>query len=76
MTEELKSGDLLTVPEVAALKGVTRTAILYAIQDGRLEAVRVGRSWIVARGALDAYTPRGYRRKPTSSRRVPLGGTG
>jgi excisionase family DNA binding protein len=68
--------NLMTVPEVAALKGVTRTAVLYAIQDGRLEATRVGRNWVVLREAADAYTPRAYRRKPTSSRRVPLAGTG
>ena len=64
--------EFLTVPEVAAEKGVTRTAVLYAIQDGRIEAFRVGRMWIVPRSAVDGYAPRSYRRRPTSARRVPL----
>jgi excisionase family DNA binding protein len=63
--------ELLTVPEVAELKGVTRTAVLYAIYDRRLKAVQVGRNWVVRRSDLETYVPRGYRRKPTSSRRVP-----
>lgn len=66
----------LTIPEVAAEKGVTRTAVLYAVQDGRLEAIRVGRIWAIPRSAADAYQPRAYRRRPTSSRRVPLAQAG
>lgn len=70
--KQLKEGDLLTVPEAAAEKGVTRTAILYAIQDGRIEALRVGRNWVVQRSALAAYQPRAYRRRPTRTRRIPI----
>jgi excisionase family DNA binding protein len=70
-TKKVKEGEFLTVAEVAEAKGVSRVAVLYAIRDGRLEAFRVGRSWIVPRGALAAYEPRAYRRRPTASRRVP-----
>jgi excisionase family DNA binding protein len=66
----------LTIPEVAKLKGVTRTAVLYAVQDGRLEAIRVGRMWAIPSSALEEYVPRSYRRKPTSARRVPLAQAG
>jgi excisionase family DNA binding protein len=68
---KIERGDLLTVSEVADEKGVTRTAVLYAIQDGRLEALRVGRNWVVPRTALDGYEPRAYSRRPTKSRRIP-----
>lgn len=74
MPKKLATGDLLTVPEVAALKGVTRTAVMYAIQDGRVPAVRVGRNWVVTRADAEAYAPRPYRRKSRTSRRVPRDG--
>jgi excisionase family DNA binding protein len=69
--------DLLTIPEVAAMAGVSRVAVLYAIRAGRLPgAFRLGRTWAVPRAAAEGYRPRAYRRRPTSSRRVPRDGSG
>ena len=65
--------EYLTIPEVARRAGVSRTAVLYAIREGRIEgAFRVGRTWAIPRAAAEAYEPRAYVRRPTSSRRVPL----
>lgn len=62
----------LTIAQVAELKRVTPTAVLYAIREGRLPgAFRLGRAWAIPRAALDSYQPRAYARRLTSSRRVP-----
>ncbi len=71
MAKSLKRADLMTVAEVAVEKGVTKTAVLYAIQDGRLYAMRMGRNWVIPRNIIDEYTPRSYTRRATSTRRVP-----
>jgi excisionase family DNA binding protein len=57
---------LYSVPEAARLKGVSRTAIWYAIEDGRLRAERVGRNWVIRARDLRAYTPR---RRPREEER-------
>lgn len=54
---------LLSVTEVAALLKVSRVAVLYAIQDGRLKAQKVGTVWVIRREDLSAYHPRAYRRR-------------
>lgn len=63
----------LTIPELAERAGVSKTAILYAIREGRIAgAFRIGRIWAIPEESADAYTPRVYVRRATSSRRVPL----
>ena len=65
--------DYLTIPEVATLAGVSRTAVLYAVREGRIAgAFRVGRTWAIPRRSAERYAPRTYVRRPTSSRRIPL----
>lgn len=66
--------NLLTVPEVAREKGVSRTAVLIAVSEGRIPAVRAGRIWLIRRADADAYAPRAYRRRPARTRRVPDAG--
>ena len=52
---------LFSVPEVAAMKKVTRTAVLLACKGGRIPDVQlVGRTWIIPEYAIDSYTPRPY----------------
>lgn len=61
--------ELLSVSEVAALRGVTRPAVLGAIREGRLAATRVGFLWVVRRADAEDWTPRAYvRRAPVPSR--------
>ncbi len=47
----------VTIPEVAALAGVSRVAVLYAIRSGRLRAYRDPhrRDWLIKRADADAY---------------------
>ncbi len=47
--------ELLSVPQAAAVAGVTRAAINQAISAGRLPARRVGRAWAVGQAELLAY---------------------
>jgi excisionase family DNA binding protein len=51
--------DVLTAPEAAAVKGVHRNSVLKAIRKGYLQARKSGRSWIIDRGSLDRWEPRG-----------------
>lgn len=44
--------EYISVAEYAAREGITRTAALYRIQRGKLEAVKVGRSYIIKASAL------------------------
>lgn len=66
MGKSKAAGRLLSVSEVATMRGVTRPAVLGAIRDGRLAAERlgVGVRWVWAIRAADAeaWFPRGYRR--------------
>lgn len=63
----------LTIPEVARMANVSRTAVLYAVREGRIPgAFQIGRTWAIPRAAAEDYAPRVYVRRPTSSRRVPL----
>jgi excisionase family DNA binding protein len=61
-------GRLLSVSEVAVLRGVTRPGVLGAIRDGRLPAERVGVGvtwvWAIREADAEAWTPRAYRRTP------------
>lgn len=49
--------DYLTVPAAASLKLVTPQAIRLAIAQGRLVAVKVGRSWLIHKADLALYVP-------------------
>jgi len=53
---------LLSVSEVAALRGVTRVCVLYAIRDGRLPGTRVGSMWVVREVDAEGWSPRAYSR--------------
>ena len=53
-------GDLLSVAEVAARRGISRQAVVLAIQTQRLPAQRIGKIWAVKpedADRLDAATP-------------------
>lgn len=52
-------GEYLTVPEAARRKHISRQAVLRAIAEGRLPAVKVGRCWLILRTDLAAYHPLG-----------------
>ena len=40
-----------TISDYARIKGITRQGVFKAIKEGRLPAVRVGRTWYVAKEA-------------------------
>ena len=49
--------ELLSVTECAFRHGVSRAAILTAIRDGRLQAVKVGTVWVIPAEEADRYQP-------------------
>jgi len=53
---------VLSVTEAAELAGVSRTAVYYALQEGRLSGIRVGRAWVITEAAVVAWQPRDYPR--------------
>ena len=53
---------LLSVTEAAKIAGVSRTAVYYALQEGRLRGQRIGRAWAIDERDLDAWRPRDYPR--------------
>ncbi len=60
---------LLTVREAAALLRVSQLTIRRYIAAGQIDAVRVGRSVRIERGALDQFlAPIGSKQEPTSKR--------
>lgn len=56
-TNRVPRREFVTLPEIARAKGVTRTAVLYAVRDGRLRAYRVPgkRDWYVRRCDAAAF---------------------
>ena len=51
------ASEWVSVPEAARLKGVTESSVRVAIQTGRLMGGKVGRSYIVRRGDVEAWRP-------------------
>lgn len=46
-----------SIPEVAALLGVSRIAVFKRVKKGQLAALRFGRNWAVPAAALEAALP-------------------
>ncbi|KAF0124302.1 MAG: hypothetical protein FD189_2494 [Elusimicrobia bacterium] len=46
--------DILSIPEAAAILGVSRIAVFKRVKSGSIPAFRVGRSWAIARADLPA----------------------
>jgi len=46
--------EFLSIPEAAALMGVSRIAVFKKVKKGQLAAIRIGRNWAIAAAALQA----------------------
>ena len=42
-------GDFLSIPEAAAILGVSRIAVFKRVKSGQIPAFRAGRAWVIAR---------------------------
>ena len=51
----MRCEELLSVPEVARLAGVSEWIVRRAIHAGELEAQRVGRAWAIRRGDAEDW---------------------
>lgn len=52
--------EFLSIPEAAAILGISRIAVFKKVKKGRLPAIRIGRNWAIAASALQsaAQVPR------------------
>ena len=55
--KKLTTSEWISVPEAARLKGVAESSVRVAIQTGRLTGGKVGHSYIVRRGDVEAWRP-------------------
>lgn len=55
------AGDILSIPEAAAILGISRIAVFKRVKGGSIPAFRVGRSWAIARADLALLSPRADR---------------
>lgn len=49
--------EFYSLPEVAALLGISRIAVFKRVKKGQLSALRIGRNWAVPASALPAAAP-------------------
>ena len=45
--------EFLSIPEAAALMGISRIAVFKKVKKGQLEAIRIGRNWAVPASSLE-----------------------
>jgi len=48
--------EFFSIPEAAALMGVSRIAVFKKVKKGQLAAIRIGRNWAIAAAALQNPT--------------------
>jgi excisionase family DNA binding protein len=61
LADPMNPDEVITAPVAAAEKGVHRNSVHKAIKEGRLKAVRSGKSWLIRRRDLDAWQVIGHR---------------
>lgn len=49
--------EFYSLPEVAALLGISRIAVFKRVKKGQLEALRIGRNWAVPAAAVPIIVP-------------------
>lgn len=47
--------ELISVTEAAKYLGISRQAVLSAIEEGRMAAKKVGRQWVIRKVELEKY---------------------
>jgi len=47
--------DFFSLPEAAAILGMSRIAVFKKVRKGQLQAIRIGRNWAIAASVLDSY---------------------
>lgn len=48
-----EQNEFLSLPEAAALMGISRIAVFKKVKKGQLAAIRIGRNWAVPAAALE-----------------------
>ncbi len=63
-TVHMEEATLLTIPQAAALLGISSSAVYRAIREGKLPAVTILGKQGLRKQDIDAYQPRAYRDRP------------
>jgi len=53
LTKPIKTGGFLSIPEAAAVLGISRIAAFKKVKKGQLAAIRIGRNWAVPADELE-----------------------
>ena len=62
--------DFFSLPEAAAVLGISRIAVFKKVRKGQLQAIRIGRNWAVAAATLTLYNTRGPQPDTASTKPV------
>lgn len=57
------ASEYYSLPEAAAIIGISRIGVYKRVRSGKLSAIRIGRSWAVPAAALAQAPGRGHRNK-------------
>ncbi|HAH32693.1 MAG TPA: hypothetical protein DCL44_10315 [Elusimicrobia bacterium] len=47
--------DFFSLPEAAAMLGISRIAVFKKVRKSQIEAIRIGRNWAIAASVLNSY---------------------
>ena len=64
-----ESRQFFSIPETAALMGVSRIAVFKKVKKGQLAAIRIGRNWAIPAHAVAAPEAAQPRRQPAAAPR-------
>jgi excisionase family DNA binding protein len=56
-SDKQQKNDMYTIPEAARLMGMTRQRLHLLVQQGRVEACRIGRVWMIPGDAVGHISP-------------------
>lgn len=67
---------LYTLDNISRLVGVSKTTLYRYVKDGKLQAVKIGKAWMITEEKLRAFIDRGTAPKPAAKRRTKQAGKG
>jgi len=49
----MKNNQYVTIPELARILGISRIAVYKKVKNGKIKAIRIGRSFAISRASID-----------------------
>ncbi|MCX5786011.1 MAG: helix-turn-helix domain-containing protein [Elusimicrobia bacterium] len=60
--------DFFSLPEAAAILGISRIAVFKKVRKGQVAAIRVGRNWAIAASVLNSYNEKSANPPPPAAK--------